>query len=254
MTPDLPLTTVARAFEILEFVRESEGASVGAVADEFDLPTSTAHDYLTTLAELGYLNRRNGEYDLSLAFIDHGTYVQSERAFGDVVQPYLERLADETGETVWYIVEERGEGVYVKRASGRDALQPYASIGTRSDLHSIAGGKAILASLPDERVDRIVEDRGLEEHTPRTITDRAELEEMRERVRERGYALNRGENIDGWRAVASPVVHGDRLYGAIAVAGPENRFRGDYFEETLPELVAGTANEIQLQLRGSGLE
>lgn len=254
MTSDVPLTTVARAFEILELVRDRGGAGVGAVATELDLPKSTAHDYVTTLAELGYLIDRDGEYDLSLSLLVHGTYVQNDVALGDVVRPFLERLAERTGETVWYIVEERGEGVYVEHAAGSDALQPYASIGTRSDLHSIAGGKAILASLPDERVDRIVDDRGLPEHTPRTITTRAELEEMRDRVRERGYALNWGENIDGWRAVASPIVLGDRSYGAIAVAGPENRLRDEYLEETLPELTAGTANELQLHLRSSGLE
>nr|WP_306061846.1 IclR family transcriptional regulator C-terminal domain-containing protein [Natronococcus sp. AD5] len=127
-------------------------------------------------------------------------------------------------------------------------------MGTRSGLHTIAGGKAILAHLSDERVDRVVDERGLEAHTGRTITTRGELEEMGARVRDQGYALNWGENIEGWRAVASPVVLEGRLYGAIAVAGPENRFRGGYFEETLPELVAGTANEVRLQFRGSGLE
>ena len=64
---------------------------------------------MRTLAELGFLNGRNGEYDLSLAVIDHGTYVRTETTFGDVIQQFLERLADETGETVWYIGEERGE-------------------------------------------------------------------------------------------------------------------------------------------------
>lgn len=254
MTADVRLTTVARAFEILEFVRDRGGASVAAIADEFDLPTSTAHDYVTTLTGAGYLTKRDGEYELSFSFLAHGSYVRNEIALGDVIQPYLDRLADTTGETVWYIVEERGEAVYVGKAAGTEAIQPYASIGSRSDLHSIAGGKAILAALPDDRVERIVADRGLERHTERTITTREELEEIRARVDERGYTLNRGENIDGWRAVASPVVVGERLYGAIAVAGPENRLRGEYFESELPELTAGTANEAQLQLRSLGRE
>lgn len=254
MTTDVPLTTVARAFEVLEFVRERGGASVDEVTAALDVPKSTAHDYVTTLARLGYLTNTDGRYDLSLSFLVHGTYVRNDIALADVIQPSLDSLAAETNETVWYIVEEQGEGVYVGRAAGNDALQPYASIGTRSLLHSIAGGKAILAELPDERVDRIVDERGLESQTARTITTREELDEMRTRVRKQGYALNWGENIDGWRAVASPIVIGEQSCGAVAVAGPENRLQGDYFESTLPELTSGTATELRLRLRSSTTE
>ncbi|NKE37808.1 IclR family transcriptional regulator [Natronococcus sp. JC468] len=254
MTADVPLTTAARAFEILDAIRDRDGASVSELAEAFDIPKSTVHDYVTTLARLGYLTNDGGEYDLSLAFLEHGTYARKNVAYADRVEPALEELAAETGEIVWYIVEEGGQGVYAGRGIGSDALQPYASIGTRSALHTIAGGKAILAALPDDRVDDIVAERGLERQTARTITTRDELEEARERIAERGYALNDGENIDGWRAVASPVVLEDRLYGAIAVAGPENRLQGEYFEEILPELTVGTANEVRLQLRSLGLE
>ncbi|MDJ1433676.1 IclR family transcriptional regulator C-terminal domain-containing protein [Halostagnicola sp. A-GB9-2] len=64
--------------------------------------------------------------------------------------------------------------MYVQKATGNDALQPYASIGTRCDLHSIAGGKAILAALPDDNVDKIVEEHGLEQRTDHTITSASE--------------------------------------------------------------------------------
>lgn len=254
MTTDVPLTTAARAFDVLETVRELGGASVAELTSELELPKSTVHDYVTTLARSGYLTNRDGEYDLSLAFLAHGRYAQREIALANRVRPSLEALAEETNEIVWYIVEEGGNGVYVEKAMGTDAIQPYASIGTRSDLHTIAGGKAILARLPDERVNRVVDEHGLERRTSRTITTREELDDARERIRDRGYALNRGENIEGWRAVASPVVVGDRLYGAVAVAGPETRLRGEYFEETLTELTADTANELQLRLRSAAVE
>ena len=254
MSSNVPLTTAARTVEVLETVRERDGATVAELTAALDLPKSTVHDYVKTLAEVGYLTVEDGEYDLSLRFLAHGAYVRDHVALANVIEPYLEDLATRTKETVWYIVEEGGEAVYVEGATGDNALQPYASVGTRSDLHSIAGGKAILAWLPDERVDNIVADRGLERRTPRTITSREELEEMRERVRERGYALNRGENIEGWRAVASPIVVDETLYGAIAVAGPENRLDGSYFEAELPELTTATANEVQLQLRSSEVD
>ncbi len=254
MKSDIPLSTVARAFEILESIRKQNGATVAELADEYDVPKSTVHDYVSTLSQLGYLTNDNGTYDLSLQLLTPGRYVQRDIAFGSVVRPYLEDLASRTGEIVWYIVEEGRKAVYVQKATGNEALQPYASIGTRCDLHSIAGGKAILAALPDDDVDAIVDEHGLDQRTDRTITNRSELEESRERIDERGYALNWGENIDGWRAVASSIVVNDDLYGAIAVAGPENRLQDDRFEAAIPEMTMGTANEIQLQLRSSSVE
>lgn len=247
----LPLSTLARAFEILGEIREQGGRSLADLSVDLDLPESTLHDYLRTLEGLGFLTRTDGEYDLGLRFLDYGDYVRRNVALGDVIQPYLTEVANETAETVWHIVEERGKAVYVQNAKGADALQPYASVGARTDLHDIAGGKAILAHLPEERVEEIADRHGLERRTGNTITGIDALFDELQRVRDRGYARNRGENIDGWRAVSSPIVANDTLYGALAVAGPENRFRGERFEERIPEVVTAAANELQLQLRTS---
>ncbi|WP_306060324.1 helix-turn-helix domain-containing protein [Natronococcus wangiae] len=100
MIADVPLTTVARAFEVLETVRDLGGASVSELTAELELLKSTVHDYVTTLARLGYLTNADGEYDLGLTFLTHGQYAQDELALADRVQPPLEALAEETNEIV----------------------------------------------------------------------------------------------------------------------------------------------------------
>lgn len=55
------------------------------------------------------------------------------------------------------------------------------------------------------------------------------------KVRERGYALNDGETFEGFRAVASPIIHDGAPLGSIAVSCPENRFRGERFTKNSPK-------------------
>lgn len=248
---DLPVKTAIQVFEITEGIRELEGAGLTELANHLDRPKSSVHEYVTTLTELGYLTKQDGTYDLGLMFLDYGVYARRQVMLSDLVQPSLDAIAHETNEMIWYMVEEHGEAVYVSKAKGDDALQPYGEIGMRTDLYDIAGGKAILAHLSDDRIDEIIGDHGFERRTEHTITSRDELDSELEFVRDRGYALNRGENIEGWRAIASPIIVHNSVYGAVVVAGPENRLQGDRFESDIPEITKGAANELQLQLRNS---
>uniref|UniRef100_UPI003EB6AA54 IclR family transcriptional regulator domain-containing protein n=1 Tax=Halarchaeum sp. P4 TaxID=3421639 RepID=UPI003EB6AA54 len=82
---------------------------------------------------------------------------------------------------------------------------------------------------------------------PATITDEEELFAELERTRERGYAIDDEERLPGLRCVAAPVL-GDAggVLGAVSIAGPTNRFRGERFEVDLPERLLETVNIIEL--------
>lgn len=108
----------------------------------------------------------------------------------------------------------------LREGDGRAGRQPYGEIGKRVPLHNIAAGKAILAHLSEERVEEIIGQHGLEEWTERTITDREALFSELETIREQEYARNDGETFEGFRAVASPILHEGELLGSIVVSGP----------------------------------
>lgn len=102
-------------------------------------------------------------------------------------------------------------------------------IGQRVYLHTLALGKAILAHLPRERVEEIIEEHGLLRETDLTITDRDELYDELEESRSRGIAFGPDERLQGLHGIATPIknINGDVL-GSISVAGPSKRI----FEET----------------------
>ncbi|MFC7165061.1 IclR family transcriptional regulator [Halospeciosus flavus] len=148
----------------------------------------------------------------------------------------------------WFVVEEHGQAVYVEKALGEDAIQPYGRVGKRVDLHDIAAGKAILSELPRRRVHEIVDEHGLTRHTEHTITSLDRLFEELDTVREQGYATNENETFEGFRAVASPVSPEGDLQGAVVISGPQTRFEGERFQSELPAIVSRVANELELEI------
>ena len=247
-----PVETVETAFDLVDAIERDEEARVSELADELGLAKSTVHRHLKTLESRGLLVEEGDAYRLSAWFLDYGIHVRNRHPLYDVARPKVDELAAETDEKVWCVVEEHGVGVHVYGAEGSHSVKTHARIGQRTPLHQFAAGKAILAHLPEGRVDRILEEHGLSERTPRTITDEGDLRERLETIRDRGYAFNREESVVGVHAVGAPIRdESGTAIGAISVAGPANRLRGDLLTEQLPNLLLGAANEIEINLAHS---
>jgi DNA-binding IclR family transcriptional regulator len=236
-------------FAIIEGVKELDGAGVTRLADHVGVSKSTVHRHLATLKRNEYVVKNDDEYQLGFQFLDFGGYVRRQNETAKQIRTRVNQLAKETDELSAFVIEEYGLGVFVHRGIGSNAVGTDARIGKRFRLHSLAAGKAILSELPEERVDEIIDTHGLPAKTKHTITDRDELKREFETVRERGYAIDREEHIKGLRAVATPV-HGpdNQLRGALNVAGPSHRLKGEWFEEEIPEQLLGVVNEFELDI------
>lgn len=236
-------------FEIINTLQSMNGATLAELADELDYAKSTILSHLTTLESNEYVVRTGDEYELSLKFLYHGMFVKNNMSIARMAKPILEDLAVETGEVAWVIVEEHGRAVYLEKAMGEKAVQTHASVGGRAHLHHLATGKIILAHLPDERVDEIIEQHGLPELTPNTITDPDELRAELEEIRKEGIAFNDKETVSGLRAIGAPVLGEDTIHGAICVSGPANRLTIERCEEEIEPLLLEAANELELKLQ-----
>ncbi|MFC7197268.1 IclR family transcriptional regulator [Halosimplex aquaticum] len=93
----------------------------------------------------------------------------------------------------------------------------------------------MLAYMDDERLDGIIEEHGLPSVTENTITDEDELRAELGAIRERGYATDDEERLEGIRCVAAPVrTSGDEVVGAVSVSGIKSRMQGEHFRERVP--------------------
>ncbi|WP_380678221.1 IclR family transcriptional regulator [Salinigranum sp. GCM10025319] len=244
-----PVQSTVNTFAIVEALRELDGAGVSELAEHLNIPKSTVHNYLSTLEQEEYIVKEDSVYQVGIRFLELGAYARNRRQIFEIAKPEIDRLAEETGELANLLIEEHGRGTYLQRVRGENAVQVEAHVGTRVSLHSTALGKAILAFMPRERVEEIVDRHGLEQPTPKTVSSREELYDDLEEIRESRYALDDEERLKGLRCVAAPILsNDDRVLGAVSVSGPSNRIRGDRFREELPNKVLEAVNVIELNV------
>lgn len=244
-----PIGSVQTSLVILGKLKERNGASITQLTADLDVTKGSIHNHLTTLEENGMVVRHDGEFRLGLRLFEYGEHVRNQRTIYDIGRSEADQLAEGTGELANILVEERGEGIYLYRAKGDQALSLDTGVGARVHLHTTALGKAILAYLPEERVREIISEHGLPRNTENTITDREELSEQLTDIHDQGYAYDMEERAEGVRCVASPIITSDQtVRGAVSVAGPSSRMKGDRLHNDIPERVQKAANVISINL------
>ncbi|WP_049987495.1 IclR family transcriptional regulator [Halobellus rufus] len=241
-----PLKTIQRAFEIMDVLKEQKQVGVAELARRLDLPKSTVHDYLRTLRTMGYVINDDGTYRLGFQLLELGGQVKYRNRLFHVAKPELERLVESTGELVSVNVEERGQFVILHTEFGSESLRLGIYPGLKTPIHTHAGGKAILAFLGEERIESIIDEHGLTPRTEHTITDRERLEAELEAIREKGYGIDRNEQVVGMGTVAAPVRVGDEVLGSIGIVCPSDRLRDEDYRQELADEVQKSANIISV--------
>jgi DNA-binding IclR family transcriptional regulator len=249
MSTTVPVKAAKISLEIVEVLRERNGAGVSEIARAVDKPTSTVHDHLQTLEREEYLVKEGTQYHVSTRFLQLGNQARSRKKVFEIAQPEVDELAEKTGEHSNLMIEEHGLGVFLYKARGPDAVQLDTHAGMRVPLQTTALGKTIMAFRPRSEVESYLDRHGLPEVTERTITDREELFETLDQVRERGYAYDDEERVKGMRCLAAPITdQDDRAIAAVSVSGPKSRMQGDRFSEEIPEQILRSANVIEVNL------
>lgn len=244
-----PVKTTQRSLDIVETIREMDGARLTELADRLDLPNSTVHNHLSTLMERDYVLKDGDVYRVSLRFLDLGEHARNRRKVYELAKPEIKELADETGEIANLLVEENGWGVYLWSSEGENAVPLDIAPGKHVHLHATALGKCILAHLPDKRVEEIIDRRGLPAETDATITDPDALMDELETVREQGYAIDDEERLPGMRCIGTTVKsESGNVIGAISVSGPTSAMPMDRLTDSLAEQLEGAANVIELKV------
>lgn len=251
----VPVKAVQSTIDVIEVLKKLDGAGVTEVAAELDIPKSTVHDHLQTLEQCEYVVNDNGRYRLGTRLLELGGFVRRGSDLYRVAQSEIDNLADETGEHANLLVEEYGWGYFLYKSEGENAVWLDTHVGMRVYLQTTAMGKCILANMPHERVEEILDRTGLPEITENSLATREELYDELELIRERGYALDNEERVQGMRCVGAPITGSDGgIIGAVSVSGPTSRFQGDYFEEELPDMVRSTANVIEVNITHNPLQ
>lgn len=246
MTKTKPIKSVRIMFDIIELLSQHDGTTLSEVEETLDMPKSTVHDYLRTLTEEGYAVQKKGQYHLSYQLLYLGGRLRRQNLLYPDVRPELRDLARETGEHVSVLVEERGYGVVIHTEVGQRMEGTVFPVGTRSHLHCSAPGKAILANLPKERQRELLSGESLPNMTENSITDPDKLNKQLEMIKDKGYATDYEEVLQGMRGLGTAIAHpeGDEFLAAISLYGPAESNVVNKRCEALLE----TANVIEVNL------
>lgn len=248
--PGRPSTaqTVERALDALELLAARGGfIGVSELARELHISSPSAHRLLSTLAARGYARQDpvTARYAIGLRCFSLATLAMADIDLRGAVAPHLHALNEATGETVHLALYADGETVYIDRIEGRRPVGPISRIGGRAPAHCVSTGRAILAYLPDEEIERLLS-RGLERHTERSPTTREALEADRRLTRRQGYAINEGSWRPEISGVAAPIRdYSGRVVASLGVCLPTERFgsdtRGALIRHTLDAAAAASA-------------
>jgi DNA-binding IclR family transcriptional regulator len=240
--------SVEKMLAIIEAMAAARGPMrLQDIAAAAEIPPSTALRFLVTLMTQDYAYQDPGSlrYGLTLKVCAISERVKDQVSLRDVVRPHLVELAERCRESTCLAIERDDSVVYVDVAEGPDSmLRTLQRIGHRAPLHSTGVGKVLLADWPEDRVQKLVADRGLEQLTPRTLATLPRLTAELVRVRELGYAVDDEECEAGVRCVAAPLRDfTDRVIASLSVTGPATRMDDAALERVRDELM-GTAREI----------
>lgn len=221
-----PVKTTKTSFSILREIRDNDGLTLTDLASRLGLAKSTVHNHLATLTEDGFLTREENTYHISLRFMAYGEHARTRKDVYTAARAYVYDLAKRTNKEVDFIVPENGQVYTLEYALGEMSpsrspnLSPLQA-GNTFHMHNCASGKAILSEYPHERVKEIIDQWGLPATTEQTITDEDALFAELDTIRERGYAINNEELIEGFHAIGAVILDAaETVVGAITIGSP----------------------------------
>ncbi len=240
--------SVDRTIDVLEALADVGGeATLSELAARADLPLPTTHRLMHTLVLRGYARQLpSRRYTLGPHLVRLGDV--AARQLGAGVGPYLECLTGELGETTNIAILDRGMAVYLAQAASAHQMRMFTEVGRRVHTHCTGVGKAMLSQLPRGAVEDIVSRAGMPAITELSITDLPSLLTELDTIRERGFAIDDGEQEVGVRCFAVPVP-GTPTPMALSVSGPAARVSYQFGDEAVPRLQA-VAAQIAREITG----
>jgi DNA-binding IclR family transcriptional regulator len=254
MTEDSQLLrTTETSLRVIEAMREAGNVTPDQLASTLGLSRSTVYKHLHTLGKHGYVIADGAEYRLGGRFYDIGMFVRNREKVHELAGKYVVEIADQANEESDFGIEENGRIVTLFDSVGPSA-QPSSRIENYEYMHTTAIGKAILAQLPDARVDEIVDRWGLPAVTDRAITSRDALDTELAAIRDRGYAVNDEESIPGKR-VAGTIAEGPGgdIIGGFTVSGPAYRIEDTDLHGEFPDILTRVVPEFESELASQDL-
>lgn len=239
--------TVGKALEVLdEVARHGRPVRFGELLDRSRFPKATLYRFLQTLTNQGMLSydpdRQTYALGIRLVRLAHAAWRTSSLA--PIARPHIDALSARIGETVHLAQLDAAQVLYVDKRNAREPLPMYSQAGKVGPAYCTGVGKAMMAFLPEDELEKILGQQSWHRFTPNTLTSVDEMRAELARIRARGYAFDREEHEPGIICVAQPILTDTgRVLGALSVTSSNQRTTLDALESNIG-LIRETAEAI----------
>lgn len=236
-----------RALALLEFISaHSDGVTAAEIRSALGFSANLVFRLTKALSVHGYVERdeAGSRFVITQRLLLLAQPKKDEQSLGQLAWPVLCWLRDATGESAHIGIRSGWDCVVLERAIGPNLFKYYVESGARGPLHAGAPGKAILAWLPEEELKRTLKEIPLDPVTKNTIIKREFFAAELRRVREKGYALDRGETLEGLNCLGAPIWdRAHRVSACVWITAPAPRLT-DEKERIHAPLVIEAARRI----------
>jgi IclR family pca regulon transcriptional regulator len=202
------IASLGKGLRVLEcFGADHPRLSITDVAGMTGLDRATARRCLLTLHDLGYADYDGKFFTLTPRVLRLGTGALAALPLPQMVQPWLDQLSEQIGQSCSVSILDGTEIVYLARAAQRRVMSIGLMPGSRLPAHCTSMGRVLLAALPEAEARAIVEASDLSPRTVHSRTAPTEVIEEIARVRAQGFALVDQEVELGLRSLAVPLVN-----------------------------------------------
>ena len=219
------------------------------VAKLTGITRAAARRYLLTLTKLNYAEFDGRYFSLTPRILRLGYAYLSSASLSAQVQPLLERISEETGESSSAAVLDGDDIVYIARSATRRIMSIGLGVGSRLPAHCTALGRAILAYQPENEFRAYLQRVRLEARTPKTITDKSAFQDALEATRAQGYAIVNEELEYGLRSIAMPVVQKNgKVTIALNLSAQAGRISVEEMERRFLPLLKSASETLRYML------
>lgn len=222
------IQSIERGITVLEILEKEKLVSVVDIARKLEINKSSAHRLLATLESKHIVEKDKvtKKYKLGLGLLKFANRVLGDMEITQIAKPYLEELVVVTQESSHLCVLSKNKAVFVDQKKSSEIISISASIGDEEPVYCSAVGKNLIAFLPKDELEKVLDTIEFKAFTPRTITSKQALLTHLEKIREQGYAIDDEEIYSGVRCVAAPIRnHEGKVVAAIGISGPASRIQ-----------------------------
>ena len=243
------IQSVIKAIELLElFSIQRPRMSLGELATVSGYPKTTIYTILKTLEARGYVERVGEDYALGSAVVSLSQASNVNVEIRDRAAPLLREMADTLGESVYLTVPNGLHILYIYAIESSQRLEARSAIGDNAYYHSTSVGKAVLAYLPAERLEQIIQEVGLPRRTVNTITTRDRLDNELAEIRSRGYSTDNSENEACTYCLGAPIFNSSpQVVASCSVSGNSPAIIGDDLNRHV-EVILRAADAVSKRL------